>query len=449
MDKNILRVNDIRGNFPNQINAEVAYKIGRAFASYLNKRGVNYALVGHDNRNGSEELSSSLINGLINSGINVTDIGLVTTPMFNYASILKGINYGIMITASHNKATDNGFKIFGNDYLHLPEDELKILYQILNDEDFVTGVGLVTKADIFNDYINMMVSKFGKINKKIVVDCGNGTGSIVIKQIFSRIFIDVTYLNCESNGNFPIHNPDPNEEDNLKWLKGIVKLRHADVGIAIDGDVDRVGIIDEKGQMIPTDILIGIFARDIIPKNDNKNVIIDVKCSCALEHELNKIGANCHMVKNGSAYLEKVMHDTPALIGGEFSGHIFFRDDYFGYDDGIYAGLRLAKLLTEKKTECSKLATGMEKYVNTPEIRIEVNDNIKFSIVDKIKKYCLNKGYNTNLADGVRVNYEDGFSLIRCSNTGPTITLRFEAKDDITLSERKKEFMDLLNSFIK
>lgn len=449
MDYNILRANDIRGEYPKQVNEKVAYTIGKAFASYISKHNVTEAIVGHDNRNSSDELSSGLIKGLTNSGINVIDIGLVTTPMFNYASITKKITYGIMITASHNKASDNGFKIFGPDYLHLNEKELQVVYQIIKDEDFITGVGLATKSNITNDYIKMLINKFPKSNLKVVVDPGNGTSSIIVKQIFSQLLIDVTYLNSESDGSFPIHNPDPNVEENLKLLKSIVKLRHADLGIAIDGDADRVGIVDELGNMIPTDILIGIFARDIIPKSENKKVIIDVKCSCALEHDIKKYHGEPIMVKNGSAYLEKIIHDTPALIGGEYSGHIFFKDDYYGYDDGIYAGLRLISLLDKKKIPCSKLSTGMEQYVNTPEIRIKVSDDLKYGVVDKIIKYTKDKQYNCNYADGVRVNYTDGFALVRCSNTGPYITLRFEAKEENTLKQREKEFTDLLNSFIK
>jgi phosphomannomutase / phosphoglucomutase len=449
MDYNILRANDIRGEYPTEVNGDVAYKIGRAFASYLSKLNVNYALVGHDNRLSSDELSQNLINGLLNSGINVTDIGLVTTPIFNYASITKQINYGIMVTASHNKASDNGFKIFGSDYLHLSEEELQKLYKIIKEEDYVTGSGTLTKLEIKEDYINMLLSKFHKSSKKVVVDCGNGTGSIIVKEIFSKLLIDVTFINCESDGSFPIHNPDPNEEDNLRWLKSVVKLKKADLGIAVDGDCDRVGIVDEDGKMIPTDMLIGIFARDIIPNSDNKKVIIDVKCSCALAHDLKKIGAQPLMVKNGSAYLEKVIHDTPALIGGEYSGHIFFRDNYYGFDDGIYAGLRMISLLDKKKMECSKLLTGMEKYYNTPEIRVHVSDKIKYKVINKIKEYAKNQNYDCNFVDGVRVDYPDGFSLVRCSNTGPNITLRFEAKDEITLNNRQKEFTDLLNSLIK
>ena len=288
----------------------------------------------------------------------------------------------------------------------------------------------------------------GMINKKVIVDCGNGTASTIVKDIYSKVFNNVSYINSISDGSFPIHNPDPNVSSNLKWLIDEVKLRKFDLGIAFDGDADRVGIVDNKGNIISTDYLIAIFSKEIIEKNNNKNIIIDVKCSKAVEHEIKKQGGNPVTVKNGSAYIETVCHDYPANLGGEYSGHIFFRDTYYGYDDGLYAGLRMAKLIMDRNVESSTLTKDMEKYYSTEEIRITVDDNKKESIVNQIKEYALSKGYNCNLTDGVRVEYEDGFSLIRKSNTGPTITMRFEAKSKEKLQERQNEFTNKLNELI-
>lgn len=449
MDYNILREFDIRGNYPNQINKESTRIIGHAFGALLKKKGIKKCIIGHDNRISGEELTNELIESIKNSGVDILYIGLVTTPMFNYASIKNKIPYGIMVTASHNVYTDNGFKIFGEDYLHMRENDLKDFYKLIKQEEEVYGTGRVTKIDIMSDYIEMITSKFPKINKKAVIDCGNGTASIVAKKILNKIFLDINYINSESDGTFPIHNPDPNVEENLKWLKDAVKIKNADIGIAYDGDCDRVGIIDENGNMIPTDHLLAALSDDIIPNNKNKNVIIDVKCSCALEHELNRIGANSIMVRNGSAYIETITHDTPALLGGEYSGHIFLKDDFYGFDDGIYAGLRIAELLQKNNKKCSELTSHLEKYCNTPEIRLAVEDDMKERVVKEIKEYCIKQNYDCNFKDGVRVNYEDGFSLIRKSNTGPFITLRFEAKDQYTLQSRKTEFMNKINELIK
>lgn len=449
MDYNILRENDIRGSYPNQINKDSVRIIAKAFAVYLNNINVNICLLGYDNRLSSKELYIEIKKSLINSGINVVSIGEVTTPIFNYASIKNNIPYGLMITASHNKKTDNGIKIFGENFLHLKQDELKKLYKLIKEEASINGLGSFKEINMTDDYINMLIDKFKPINKKVVVDCGNGTASLVIKEIFSKIFVDVSYLNCDSDGSFPIHNPDPNVDSNLTLLKNIVKLKNADLGIAVDGDCDRVGIVDEKGNTITTDYLIIIFAKDIILNSDNKNIIIDVKCSKATINEITKMGGTPIMVKNGSAYIERVVHDFPSLLGGEYSGHIFFRDDYYGYDDGIYAGLRTAQILDEKNTYASDLINNMEKYYSTEEIRMEVLDDIKFKLVDYVKDYALKQGYNCNLCDGVRVDYEDGFSLVRASNTGPCITLRFEAKTKEKLDERQKEFISLIEEYLK
>lgn len=450
MDYNILRENDIRGNYPKQINKEVAKRLGESWSYYLKENNISKCIIGHDNRLSSEELSETLINTILSCGIDVYDVGLVTTPMFNYASMQNDIPYGIMITASHNRASDNGFKIFGENFLHLVQNELKKLYKIFKSDKKIDGEGKLAEITIKKDYINMMLSKFPKMNDvSVVVDCGNGTASIVIKEILSKLFLNVTYLNCESDGSFPVHNPDPNVEENLKWLKDLVKLKKADLGIAVDGDCDRVGIVDEKGNTIFTDYLIAIYANEIIPSAENKNVIVDVKCSVAIPHEIDKIGGNPIMVKNGSAYIEGRMHDIPALIGGEYSGHVFFKDEYFGYDDGIYAGLRLARILHKTKIPASTLTEGMEKYESTPEIRLEVDDNIKVEVVNKVIDYALSRNYKCNLEDGVRVDYDDGFALIRKSNTGPFITMRYEASTKEKLNQRQKEFTDVINKYLK
>lgn len=448
MKENILRENDIRGKYPIEINEEAVKIIGKAFSYYLHENNYNKCIIGHDNRLSSESLNKALTNALLSSGIDVIDIGLVTTPMLNYATFIKDIEYALMITASHNDKGDNGIKLFGHNHLHLDQNELKKLYNYIKQRKEITGSGNLTKININNDYANMLINKFGKINKKVIVDCGNGTASTIVKDIYSKVFNNVSYINSISDGSFPIHNPDPNVSSNLKWLIDEVKLRKFDLGIAFDGDADRVGIVDNKGNIISTDYLIAIFSKEIIENNNNKNIIIDIKCSKAVEHEIKKQGGNPVTVKNGSAYIETVCHDYPANLGGEYSGHIFFRDTYYGYDDGLYAGLRMAKLIMDRNVESSTLTKDMEKYYSTEEIRITVDDNKKESIVNQIKEYALSKGYNCNLTDGVRVEYEDGFSLIRKSNTGPTITMRFEAKSKEKLQERQNEFTNKLNELI-
>ena len=450
MDYNILRKNDIRGKYPDQINSQIAEKIGKAFGTYIKLKKEISCVVGHDNRISGEVLHEALIKGILSTGINVIDIGLSTTPLFNFSSRELKVLYGIIITASHNPSGDNGFKVFGENYLHLDHDELNIFYKIIKEEKFATGNGTLNKINYQEEYVQMLVSK-AKITKplKVVIDTGNGTTSIIVKEVFDKLGLDVIYLNAESDGSFPVHNPDPNDEENLKVLKNKILELKADVGIGFDGDGDRVGIVDEKGNMIPTDILIGVFANEIIPISDNKKVIIDVKCSKALEQEINRIGGIPMMLKNGSAYIETMVYKTPVLIGGEYSGHIFFRDDFDGYDDGIYAGIRFLNILSNTNKKSSETYEHMNKYYNTPEIRINTSDDLKWNIVDQIKNYAVTKYENVNTIDGVRVDYDDGFSLIRCSNTSPCITLRFEAANEKELDIRKREFINLLEYYKK
>lgn len=449
MKKNILRENDIRGKYPEEINEEAVIQIGKAFSYYLKENNYNKCLIGHDNRISSETLNKALTESLITSGIDVIDIGLVTTPMLNYASYILDIDYALMITASHNDKEDNGIKIFGKEHLHLRQEELVKLYNYIIENKQINGQGILTNTNINKEYINMLINKFNKINKKVVVDCGNGTASTIVKDIYSNIFTNVAYINSTSDGTFPVHNPDPNVSKNLKWLQDQVKLRKFDLGIAFDGDADRVGIVDNEGNIISTDYLIAIFSKEIIKNNDNKNIIIDIKCSKGVEQEIIKQGGTPITVKNGSAYIETYVHDYPSLLGGEYSGHIFFRDDYYGYDDGLYAGLRLANLLDKQNQKASNLTKNMKKYYSTEEIRIKVEDTKKEEIIEQIKTYCINKKYKCNLIDGVRVEYPDGFSLVRKSNTGGTITMRFEASNEIELRLREKEFTDKLNEVIQ
>ena len=450
MDYNILREHDIRGEYPVQINAEVAYKVGRAFGTYILQKQVNTAIVGHDNRLSSEELNAALIEGILDTGAYVLDIGLSTTALFNYSSIVAGIPYGIMLTASHNPAADNGFKLFGHQYLHLEREELDIVYKLIKEETFASGRGLLSRDKYDNAYIRMLVEKSNLRRRlKVVIDCGNGTTSVFIKRIFDKLNVDVIYLNAESDGSFPVHNPDPNEPKNLVWLQEKILETGADVGIGLDGDGDRVGIVDEKGQMVATDTLIAIFAADIIARYDNRNIIYDVKCSKALEIELARLGANPLIKKNGSAYIETQTYKNLAFFGGEYSGHVFFADDYFGFDDGIYAGLRMVELLSRTEKKCSELYAHMEKFYNTPEIRLAVPDSKKWDIIAKVKAYAESKQYSILTIDGVRVNYDDGFALIRCSNTSPQITLRFEARTEADLKLREAEYMTLLEALIK
>jgi len=377
-------------------------------------------------------------------------VGMVTTPLLNYATIFFNIEAGIMVTASHNPANENGFKIFWNKFLHLNRTELEKVYTLIKTKQFEIGLGKVQYYDIRNNYINMLSAyiNIGKKRLKVAIDPGNGTTSLFIEDIIKHFNIEPIYLNVKSDGSFPIHNPDPNNDENLKELKEVIKREKCDLGLAFDGDGDRVGVVDELGNTVESDKLIAIFARYIIPKTLNKKVLLDVKCSNALDEDLRNIEATPIMVKNGSAYIETFINDNDILIGGEYSGHIFFRDKYYGYDDGIYAGLRLFEILTNTEKKCSELSIGYKKYYNTPEIKVATTDEKKWYIVEQVKNYVKNKGYEFIDIDGVRVTFEDGWALIRCSNTGPNLTLRFEATSEDRINVIKQEFTTIINNLV-
>ena len=310
--------------------------------------------------------------------------------------------------------------------------------------------GKVTKKNIKDEYIKDLVSKINLPKKtKVVVDCGNGTASTIIKDVYDKLNCDVTYLYCESDPNFPNHHPDPNVFENLTDLRKMVVHTKSDLGIAYDGDSDRVGIVDNLGNIIETDKLMSIYSKNILKKSDNKNIIIDVKCSKALEDCIKNCGGNPIMVCNGSSYIESFVHDYPAIFGGEYSGHVFFNDKHYGYDDGIYAGLRLQEIIIEENKSANMLYEDYPKLVSTPEIKVHCDDNIKFGIVDKVLEYCKEKKYDYLDIDGVRVKFDDGWALIRCSNTGPNLTLRFESTTKEKTDKMQTEFMTLVDELIK
>ncbi len=451
IDTSVLRENDIRGVYGENITEELAKRVGIAFGTYLIDNGKKECVVGYDNRLSGEKLVESLMRGLVNTGINIKFIGMVTTPILNYATISLNIEAGIMLTASHNPANENGFKIFGENFLHLKRIELEKVYEYIKKPKIIQKKGTIEFIDVKESYINMLETYIlkGKRKIKIAIDTGNGTTSLFIKDIINKFNIEPIYLNDKSDGSFPVHNPDPNNDKNLEELKQTVIKENCDFGIAYDGDGDRVGIVDELGNTIESDKLIAIFSRDIIPKTLNKKVLIDVKCSNALVEDVKSIGAEPIMVKNGSAFIETEINIRDILIGGEYSGHVFFRDKFYGFDDGIYASLRLYEILSNNNKKCSELLEGYTHYFNTPEIKVKTTDDKKWDIVNQVKEYVKSKGYEYLDIDGVRVMFDDGWALVRCSNTGPNLTMRFEAKSENRLNEIKNEFEELVRTLNK
>ncbi len=448
LNKLMFREYDIRGIWEKDINEEISYHIGRAFATKLLSFGKNKMLVGYDNRTSSETIEKNLIKGLTDGGVNVVRLGLVTTPMYYYAWDKLNIKCGIMITASHNPKEYNGFKMSYNGIHNCFGKDVTDLYYVIINGIYSEGNGTITNADIKEDYIKMIHNhiNMGNNKLKVVYDCGNGTTSIIANDIFkSNDYIEYIPLFAESDGAFPNHHPDPSVEENLKQLKEKVLEVHADCGIAFDGDGDRVGVVDNLGQMIPIDKYMIIIWRDIYNKVAKKEGFFDVKCSKALEDELIKLGIKPICTRTGNSYTKKISAENNYPFGGEMSGHLYFRDRFIGTDDGIYAGLRFIEILSKSKKKASELLEGINKYYSTDENKTEVEDAKKEKVVDGVEEYCKKKGYKYITTDGVKVLYDDGFALVRKSNTTPNITTRYEAKTQERLNEIEKEYNTLID----
>ena len=447
INEKIFREYDIRGIYGTDLTIEFAYLFGQAFGSYIQEMGETVVLVGHDNRASSPILYENIKKGILATGTDVVGVGLVTTPMYYFAKKEHGFMCGIMITASHNPKEYNGFKISFDSIGNAYGQKIQEFKNYLLEGHFKTGSGQEKDLDIREDYINLMcyATHLGFRKVKVVVDCGNGTGSIIIQDILDRLKINYVPLFCESDATFPNHHPDPSVPENLEALKNKVLEEKAHLGIAFDGDADRLGLVDEKGNVIPADLIMDIFYRDFKDKINLKRAICDVKCSKALLFDLKQMGYETLMYRTGNSYMNAKIIEDDYLFGGEYSGHIWFNDRFPAFDDGIYAGLRLIEILTNTDKSVSMLLEGLEAFVSTKEIKMPVEEEEKAHLVEKVQQYCIQKGYDILTIDGVRVEFPDGFALVRASNTGPNLTLRFEAKTEERMQAIKKEFETVLH----
>ncbi len=446
VSKLIFREYDIRGIYGDDLTEEVAYLVGRAFATKLQELGKKETIVGHDNRISSLPLEKELIRGITEGGVNVVSLGLVTTPMFYFSWDYLNIKCGMMITASHNPKEYNGFKFSYNGIHNTYGQMIEELYNIIETGNFSEGNGQVKTENIKDAYLKLLLQDIhlGGRQLKVVYDCGNGTTSIVANEVFQKLPIQSIPLFATSDPNFPNHHPDPCVEDNLAALKAKVLEEKADLGVAYDGDGDRIGIVDEQGHMVETDKFMIIVWRNIYNQVKKKKGLFDVKCTKALEDELIKLGIEPTCYRTGNSYTKAKMVEGDFPFGGEYSGHVYFRDKWPGYDDGIYAGLRMIEILSHTDKSVSSLLNGINKYYATRELKIHIDDTKKYAFVHKIKEYCESKGYNILTIDGVKVLFDDGFALIRASNTGPNVTYRYEGRTEERLKEIENEFNQLI-----
>jgi len=448
LNRKIFREYDIRAVYQEDLKGDLPYFLGRSFGTMVRRAGKKTVCIGGDNRLTTPEIKYKLLKGILETGCDATDTGIVPTPVLYFSIHNYGFDAGVMVTASHNPPEFNGFKlVIGNKSLY--GGEIQQAANLMEKEDFETGKGRSFRKNAVQDYTNLMVRKFRfKRKLRVAIDTGNGTLGPVIVPLFEKLSIDFVPLYTESDPAFPNHLPDPVVPENLKDLTRTVTDGRLDIGLGYDGDGDRLGVVDDEGKVLWGDQLLIIYAREILKKAPGQKVIFDVKCTRALEEEIGKAGGIPLMWKTGHSLIEDKMHKERAPLAGELSGHLYFADDYYGYDDAIYASLRLLDILDRTGKKTSALLDGVKKYHSTPEIRIAVSDEKKFEVVEKIKAVFTAKNSRISDIDGVKVFFADGWALVRASNTQPALVVRAEAEEAESLERIKNDFLETIKKFI-
>ncbi len=442
--KSIFRAYDIRGIVGETFIPNNIYTIGLAIGSEAQKRGEQTIIIGRDGRLSGPELLKSLSAGIRASGCNVINLGEVTTPILYYATNVLSSTSGVMLTGSHNPPNYNGIKIVlqGN---ALYEQGIYNLHDRIVNKDFSYGEGKEELKPIIDDYITRVVSDIKLAKKlKVVVDCGNGVGGRVAPKLFKALGCEIIELFCEVDGNFPNHHPDPSDDKNLQDLVKAVKANKADVGLAFDGDADRVGVVTNEGKIIASDRLLMFFAIDMLSRHPGAVIPFDVKSTRHLADQITKHGGVPLMMQTGHSYIKAKMKEINALLAGEFSGHTFFKERWYGFDDGIYTGARFLELLAKDSRTSDQIFTALPDCMHTPELKLPMSDEMKFAFMDKLQKQIQFADAKVTTIDGVRADFKDGFGLIRSSNTTPYLIMRFEGDTAEALARIQKVFKEKL-----
>jgi phosphomannomutase/phosphoglucomutase len=447
MKSHIFRQYDIRGIVGEDLDAEVTEAVGRAFGSRVrldsSSRSPTVA-VGYDNRLTSPSLADGLIAGIRSAGVDVADVGTVPTPVLYWSEVTLGADAGVQITGSHNPPEWNGIKMtLGGNSLY--GDTIQDLKRCIDESDFTSGAGGHERLNVLDRYVDDVAGRFHlERPMRIAVDCGNGTGSLLAVPLLEAIGADVTPLFCESDPTFPNHHPDPTVDENLIDIIRAVESDNHDLGVAFDGDADRIGAIDDQGRIIRGDILLLLFGLDVLKKRgQGQKLIFDVKCSQVLPEVFEEAGGKPIMWRTGHSLIKKKMRETGALLAGELSGHIMIADDYLGFDDALYNACRLIEIVSRSGRTLSEMVSDFPAYVSTAEIRIDVTEDQKWAVVSEATAYFKEK-YDVIGVDGIRILFGDGWALLRASNTQPAIVARFEARSASRLAEIRAEIAEWL-----
>ena len=434
----IFREYDIRGNVAEDFPEHVVIKLGKAFGTFVKRAGGGEVAISGDIRLTTPTLIEQFKTGILSTGVDVINIGILPTPVNYFSMFQLGVFSAVQITGSHNPPEFNGFKLSMNKKPVYGKD-IQALHHLIDKMDFEKGNGTEARyklLDVYNEMIRKKITLQRSL--KVVMDCGNAAGAINGPKLIESLGVELTELYCEPDGTFPNHHPDPTVKDNLIDLISLMKTGEYDVGIAFDGDADRIGVVDDKGEILWADELMSIFLPDII--KEGEDILFDVKCSQALEDMIRRLGGNPIMWKTGHSLIKQKMSELDCKFGGEMSGHIFFADDYFGYDDALYVAARLLELLSKTDKKLSELRSVIPVYYSTPEMRMEAkNDEDKFIITKKAVEY-FTSNFECITVDGVRIKFDEGWGLVRSSNTQPVIVCRFEANS----IERRDEIMEIV-----
>ena len=446
MNPAIFREYDIRGVAARDLTDEVARKVGQAVGTRLTREGGRSACLGRDVRESSPRLHGALRGGLLSTGIEVIDVGVVPTPVLYFAIVASGAAGGVMITGSHNPIEYNGFKLCRGT-TPIWGEEIRAIEQQMRRGDFAGGEGRTSSRDILPEYRAMVSSRVRSARPlKIVVDAGNGTGGLVGPQVLADQGHEVICLYCEPDGRFPNHLPDPTVPAYMRDLQARVAGEGADLGVGYDGDADRIGLVDERGRMLFGDQILALFARELLARMPGSKILFDVKCSQGLEEDIRAHGGVPVMWKTGHSLLKAKMREDQIPLAGEMSGHMFFSEGYFGFDDALYGAVRMASYLASLGEPLSAQVDRLPAYVNSPEIRVPCADEAKFRVVAEVAEHFA-RDHEVITIDGARVLFSDGWGLLRASNTQPVLVLRFEARTAAGLAAVEGEFRDVLRGY--